>query len=332
MSHKMGLLAGANGWHQSIFHINGFLMLDLNDIALFVHVVRSGSFAGAARRLGVPSNTVSRRVQGLEEQLGTRLLQRSTRKLTLTSAGEEFNQRCAGAVDGLVEAGQELTNGNQEPSGLVRVAAPADFFDFFAMDWVAEFLAANPRVRLAFVLSDSKADLIADRIDVAFRGGRLQDSEYIGRQVLCDGNDGLVASPSYLAARGAPSTLQDLASHDGVAFAPPGGHHVTWRLAGPDGVDEDVQVAARFSGNTAQALRKATVAGLGITLLPRAIVKMDLQAGRLVPVLPQFHCPGHGLNVLYPSRRHLPLAVSAFIDLVVAKLSELDAAPILLRA
>jgi DNA-binding transcriptional LysR family regulator len=300
-------------------------MLDLNDIALFVQVVRSGSFAEAARRLGVPSNTVSRRVQALEQHLGTRLLQRSTRKLTLTSAGEEFNARCADAVAGLFEAGQELSSGSQEPSGLVRVAAPADFLDLFVMEWVAEFLATYPRVRLALVLSDSKADLIEDRIDVAFRGGPLEDSEYIGRQVLGAGNDGLVASPGYLAARGAPHTLQDLLEHDCVTFAQSGSSHVTWRVAGPDGIDEAVQVAARFSGNTAQALRKATLAGLGITLLPRAVIMKDLRDGRLVPVLPEYQRPGHSLNVLYPSRRHLPLAVSAFIDLVVEKVGELDA-------
>lgn len=147
-------------------------MLDLNDIAMFVQVVRGGSFAEAARRLGMPPNTVSRRIQQLEANLGTRLLQRSTRKLTLTSAGQDFHERCAGAVDGLLEAGQELMTGSGEPSGLVRVAAPADFFDFFEMEWVTEFLAAHPRVRLDFVLSDAKADLIAEQIDVAFRGGR----------------------------------------------------------------------------------------------------------------------------------------------------------------
>jgi len=285
-------------------------MVDLNDIALFVQVVRSGSFAGAARRLTVLD--------------GTRLLQRSTRKLTLTSAGEAFQERCASAVDGLIDAGQELMTGHHEPSGLVRVAAPADFFDFFRMEWVADFLAAHSRVRLDFVLSDARADLIAERIDVAFRGGVLRDSGYVGRQVLRDGNDVLVASPTYLAARGSPDTLQDLQNHDCVSFAHPSGH-ATWRLTGPDGVDEEVQVAARFSGNTAQALRRATVAGLGIALLPHAITAFDLQAGRLVPVLPHYRCVGYGLNVLYPSRRHLPLAVSAFIDLVAEKLGAMEA-------
>lgn len=295
-------------------------MLDLNDIALFVQVVRSGSFAEAARRLGVPANTVSRRVQQLEEQLGTRLLQRSTRKLTLTSTGQAFHERCEGAVDGLTEAGEELLSGSDEPSGMVRIAAPADFFDFFSMEWVADFLARYPRVRLDFVLSDARADLIADRIDVAFRGGPLQDSGYIGRQLLRAGSDGMVASPAYIATRGVPSTLQDLVNFDCVSFSHPSGH-ATWRLRGPDGVEDEVQVAARFSGNTAQAIRKATVAGLGIALLPSTITRLDIQAGLVVPVLPQYQRTGYGVHVLYPSRRHLPLAVSAFIDLVSEKLS-----------
>lgn len=301
-------------------------MVDLNDIALFVQVVRNGSFAEAARRLGVPPNTVSRRVQQLEEQLGMRLLQRSTRKLTLTSAGQVFHERCAGTVEGLTDAATELMTDTQEPSGLVRVAAPADFFDFLQMESVAEFLAKHPRVRLDVVLSDAKTDLIAERIDVAFRGGPMQDSGYIGRQVLCDGSDGFVASPSYIAGRGTPGTLQDLMNHDCVSFALPGSY-TTWRMIGPDGVDEEVQVAPRFSGNTVQALRKATLTGLGIALLPQPVIKRDLNSGLLVPVLPEYKRTSHGLHVLYPSRRHLPLAVSAFIELVVERLSELEELP-----
>ncbi|ALI10004.1 MULTISPECIES: LysR family transcriptional regulator [Pseudomonas] len=300
-------------------------MLDLNDVALFVQVVRSGSFAEAARRLGMPSNTVSRRVQQLEAQLGKRLLQRSTRKLTLTQVGQGFYERCVSAVDGLTEAGQELMKGSDEPSGLVRIAAMADFFDFFPMQWVADFLVAHPRVQLDFVLSDAKVDLIADRIDVAFRGGALQDSGYVGRQLIKNEGDGMVASPAYIAKRGAPSSLQELAHHDSVAFAHPSGlSH--WRLIGPDGTEEEVQVPSRFNANTAQALRKAAVAGLGIAVLPSALSSVDLDAGRLVRVLPQYQRIGFGLNVLYPSRRQLPLAVSAFIALVMEKL-ELKAFP-----
>ncbi|WP_085715015.1 LysR family transcriptional regulator [Pseudomonas sp. B28(2017)] len=297
-------------------------MLDLNDIAMFVQVVHCGSFAEAARRLGMPPNTVSRRIQQLETRLGTRLLQRSTRKLTLTSAGQGFHERCVGAVDDLLEAGQDLITGSSEPSGRVRVAAPADFFDFFEMAWVSEFLTAYPRVRLDFVLSDAKADLIAEQIDVAFRGGPLRDSGYVGRQILDPRSVGMVASPDYLAARGSPRTLQDLASHDCVISAHPGGH-ATWRLIGPKG-EEEIQVTGRFSGNTAQSLRKAAVAGLGIALLPPMMAKLEVDAGVLVPVLPQYQPNGYGLNVLYPSRRQLPPAVSAFIGLVIRKMNAAD--------
>ncbi|CAN7669749.1 LysR family transcriptional regulator [Variovorax paradoxus] len=305
-------------------------MLDLNDIAMFVQVVRHGSFAGAARRLGLPPNTVSRRIQQLEAQLGTRLMQRSTRRLTLTSAGRAFHERCAGAVDGLVEAGQALITGSQQPSGLVRVAATADFFDFFPMEWVAGFLAAHPLVRVDFVLSDARADLIAEQIDIAFRGGALPDSGYVGRKLLGARTDGMVASPGYIAARGAPATLQELAEHDCVTSPHPSGRTL-WRLAGPCGAEEEVQVAGRFSGNTAQALRKAALAGLGIALLPPTMARLDLEAGRLVPVLPQYQRTGQGLSVLYPSRKHLPLAVSAFIGMVMEKLSAVEALPEMLR-
>ena len=304
--------------------------LDLNDIALFVQVVRSGSFAEAARRLGMPSNTVSRRILQLEARLGTRLLHRSTRKLTLTGAGQDLHEECAASVDGLYEAGQQLMTGSREPSGLVRVAAMADFFDFFPMEWVAEFLAAHPRVRIQFVLSDAPADLIAEQIDIAFRGGPLVDSTYVGRQLLSVRSDGMVASPAYIAGRGMPSTLQDLANHDCVTAARSGGR-ASWRFTGPDGVEEDVQVTGRFMADTAQALRKATLAGLGIALLPPSMAGLDMQAGLLMPVLPQYRRKGHGLNVLYPSRRQLSPAVSAFIELVTEKLGTVEALPAALR-
>ena len=301
-------------------------MLDLNDVAIFVQVVRCGSFAEASRRLGVPPNTLSRRVQQLEAQLGTRLMQRSTRHLTLTSAGQVFLERCSGAVEGLMDAGEELLAVNQEPSGLVRVAAPADFFDFFAMEWLTEFLAAHPKVRVDFVLSDGRADLIADRIDVALRGGILEDSSLFARKVLDAGNDGLVASPAYVARQGVPDTLQDLAGHDCLVFGHPSGK-ATWRVTGPDGAQAEVQVSGRFSGNTAQALRKAALAGLGIALLPSTLTQRDLRAGLLVPVLPEYRRQGHGVHMVYPSRRYLPLAVSAFMELVISKMGAMQELP-----
>lgn len=287
-------------------------MLDLNDIALFVEVAHSGSFAEAARRRGVPANTVSRRIQALEAQLGTRLLQRTTRKLSLTAAGELLHERSAAAVGGLIEAGQEIALGSRAPTGRVRVAAPADFFDYFRMEWVAQFLAEHPRVRVEFVLSDALSDLIAERIDVAFRAGALSDSGFVGRQVVA-GNNMLMASPAYLARQAAPATLAALSEHDCVGFAGPHGQ-VPWRVARAGGAVEEVAFQARFTGNTVQAVRKAALAGLGIALLPHRITSGDLRDGRLVRVLPEYHVPGTGMNIVYPSRRHLPSAVIAFMD------------------
>ncbi|MCF5705690.1 LysR family transcriptional regulator [Pseudomonas syringae] len=295
------------------------MMLDLNDVALFVQVGRCGSFAQAARQLGMPPNTVSRRVQQLEEQLGARLLQRSTRKLIMTRTGEDFFERCMGLVEGLLDAGERIVSGGETPSGKVRIAAMADFFDFFAMQWIADFLARYPKVQVEFVLDDARSDLIEGRLDIAFRGGPLLDSGYVGRQLIEPGTEGMVASPSYVSARGTPNELQDLDEHYCVSTGHPSGV-TTWRLTGPDGEEHDVRLASRFNANTAQALRRATLAGLGIALLPATLIRADLEAGRLVPILPRYQRTSHGLHVLYPSRQHLPLAVSAFIELVMEKL------------
>jgi DNA-binding transcriptional LysR family regulator len=187
--------------------------LDLNEVRMFVQVVRAGSFAEASRRLGVPPNTLSRRVRQLETTLDTRLMQRSTRKLTLTAAGSDFFDRCAPAVDGVLEAGKELTGGSQTPSGTVRVAAPADFLDFFKIHWVSEFLELHRKVRLYFVLSDARADLIEEAIDVAFRGGAVADRQWIFRRLMSESSV-LVASKSYVKTRGLPRNLPSLDSHD----------------------------------------------------------------------------------------------------------------------
>jgi len=293
-------------------------MIDLDDIGLFVSVVRHGSFSEAGRRLGLPPNTVSRRIQQLEARLGARLMQRSTRRLTLTDAGRAFHDRCAPAVEGLQQASQDLIAGARTPSGLVRVAAPADFFDFFEIAWVAEFLAAHPLVQLDFVLSDATADLVAEGIDVAFRSATTRNPDYVVRQIQSR-SVGLAASPAYLAARGVPATLQDLAHHDCLMLSRSRGPAI-WRLEGPDGREEEIQVKGRCAVNTAGALRKAAIAGLGVALLPN-LMAADMAAGRLVPVLPQYRRRDLALGVVYPSRRLLPLAVSAFIGSAVEKMN-----------
>jgi DNA-binding transcriptional LysR family regulator len=286
-------------------------MLDLNEVRMFVQVVRARSFAEAARRLGVPPNTLSRRVRQLEAGLDTRLMQRSTRKLTLTAAGSAFFERCAPAVDGVLEAGKELAGGSQTPSGTVRIAAPADFLDIFKMEWVIEFLALHPKVRLDFVLNDARADLIGEAIDVAFRGGSVADQQGVYRRLMAQSFK-LVASPAYLQARGNPKTLRELGRHDCLTFSGRPGT-VMWTLRGPSG-SEEVKVSGSFSANSARNLLNSCLAGLGIALLPDVLVAPHVHAGRLVPVLPHYRREGADLNVIVPSSQQIPTAVLAFIE------------------
>lgn len=291
--------------------------MDLNEVRMFVQVVRAGSFAEAARRLGVPPNTLSRRIRQLESGLDTRLMQRSTRKLTLTTAGNAFFERCAPAVDGVLDAAKALAGSSHTAAGTVRIAAPADFLDFFQVEWVSQFLSANPKVRLDFVLSDARADLIEEAIDVAFRGGPVSDPRLIFRQLMMQSFK-LVASPTYLQLRGNPGALQDLVRHDcliGSGRASP----ASWILRGPAG-SEEVRVSGRFSANSARILLKGCLSGFGIALLPSVLIAPHMHAGRLVHVLPDYIREGADLNVILPSSQQIPTAVSAFVDFATNKL------------
>jgi DNA-binding transcriptional LysR family regulator len=292
-------------------------MLDLNEVRMFVQVVRARSFAEAARRMGVPPNTLSRRVRQLEAELDTRLMQRSTRKLTLTAAGSAFFERCAPAVDGVLEAGKVLAGGSQTASGTVRIAAPADFLDFFRMEWVMQFLGLYPKVRLDFVLNDARADLIGEAIDVAFRGGTPSENQIVFRK-LTSQSFKLVASPAYVKSYGLPETFQALSRHECLTASGQQGV-VTWVLQGPGG-GEEVNVSGRFGVNSARTLLNGCLSGLGIALLPSMLIVPHILAGRLIHLLPQYRREGADLSVILPSSQQIPTAVSAFVEFAADKL------------
>jgi len=292
--------------------------LDLNNIAVFVHTVRTGSFAAAGRRLGMPPNTVSRRVQQLEAQLGTRLLQRSTRKLSLTPSGRRVFDGCAGSIDEIDRTRMEVSDTGMEPRGTVRVAAPADFFAHFDMGDIAQFLLRHPLVRLDFVLSDTRTDLIAESIDVALRVGHLHDSSLVARR-LGDSYQLLVASPAYLDRAGMPQAIEALEQHECIG-APAVGERTRWHLEGPDGSHE-VMVAGRFHANSSHSQLQAARAGLGIALLPFSAVAADLASTTLIHILPRYRHDQGGAWAVYPSRRHLSLAAKTLTEFVTTKLA-----------
>lgn len=298
-------------------------MLDLNDVALFVQVVREGSFAAAGRRLGMPANTLSRRLQLLEAALGTRLLLRSTRKLSLTAAGRDFYEQSALGVAGIEAARLALLEKHEAPRGTVRIAAPADFFEQLAMTHVAEFMTRYPEVRLEFLLGDERVDLIAEGVDVAFRGGVLDDSTLVARRLI-DSALLLVANPSYLARRGRPATLAALAQHDCLVVASTGNRAI-WRLLGPTG-EEEVRVSGQFVSNTAQSVLWAAQAGLGIALLPSVVVGGNIVDGRLERVLPAYQRDLGGVHLVFPGRHRRTAAVNAWVEFVLGRLRYIDTA------
>jgi len=296
-------------------------MLDLNDIALFVEVVRAGSFAATARRLALPANTISRRLQEFERRVGQRLLQRSTRRMAPTSAGQALFAKCAQQVESLAQAARELTEGAREPRGKVRVGAPADFFNWYSMDVVAEFLSRHPRVTLEFVLSDTRADLLAEGIDVAFRTGKILEADLVARRIGL-GSSSLVASPTYVEKRGLPASPSALTTHECIGARSGPDDRMIWHLEGPGGDESQAEVTGRFHANSAQVQLNAALAGFGIAFLPTLMTRQHLESGRLLTVLPGYGLHGVGVYFVYLSRRELPRAVKAFMDFNVVQIRE----------
>ncbi|MFC3653668.1 LysR family transcriptional regulator [Dyella humi] len=295
-------------------------MLDLNDLAMFVQVVRAGSFSEAARRLGMPANTLSRRIDQFEGQLGTRLLHRSTRKLAPSAEGQALFERYAPALDQIFEI-ERLHADMQAPSGSVRVTAMLGLFEIFRMEWLAEFYTRYPHIRIDFLLDDTPTDLIAERIDLALRMGIETGSGFKVRRLASNALI-LAASPAYLERRPAPRTLRELAEHDCLTISNRQGRN-TWRLQGPRGTQE-VSINSRFAVNDMRVLAHACVAGLGIALLPQLITEPFIALGQLVRVLPSYRRASTelGLQLVYTSRPPVPPAVAVFADFLWEKLSE----------
>jgi DNA-binding transcriptional LysR family regulator len=295
-------------------------VLDLNDLALFVQVVRAGSFSEAARRLRRPANTLSRRIDQLEGQLGTRLLHRSTRKLAPSAAGQALLERYAPALDQILEI-ERLHADAQAPSGTVRITAMAGLFEFFRMEWLVEFYVRYPSISIDFLLDDTVTDLIAERIDLALRMGIETGSGFKVRW-LAPSAMILAASPAYLERRPAPRTLRDLTEQDCLTIANRHGRNM-WRLQGPRGTQE-VPIKSRFAVNDMRVLAQACIAGLGIALLPQLIVEPIIAQGKLARVLPTYRRASAelGLQLVYTSRPPVPPAVAVFAEFLLEKLGD----------
>ncbi len=282
----------------------------LDAMATLLAVVDTGSFTAASRKLHVPITTVSRRIAELEAHLRTRLLQRTTRKLTLTDAGIPYIAACRSVIEQLEEAERAAAGEYQSPRGDLTISAPL-ICRAHLLPVIAEFLTQFVDIRVNFRFTDHLVDLHDDRIDVAIRVGNLPDSNRHARRVgtmhriVC-------ASPDYLARRGEPKSLTDLDAHDCICnelFDPQG----IWRFVTPTGV-ADVPVRPRVTFNTTEATIDAGLAGLGLLRVYSALITPAIRAGDLRPVLSEFPQPGVPVHLLHDGASMAPLKVRAFVD------------------
>lgn len=287
---------------------------DLNEMAIFVHVVESGSFTGAAKALSLPKSTVSRKITQLEERLGVRLIQRTTRSLSLTDTGSAYHAQCARILSDIEEANIAVTEMQSTPSGTLRITAPVLFGSAVLSNLIAEYMELHPQVNIDLVLSDQMLDLVQDGLDVAFRVGHLEDSSLIGRY-LGDVKAIMCASPDYIARKGKPSHPSQLSEHQIIAIT----GREQWPMKGPDSQEININIKPRLKVNDLSNLYNLALSGAGIAALPILIAATSIKNKELIPVLCEWPFEAHPIHALYASNRHLSAKVRSFVDFVIEK-------------
>ncbi|MBO9398349.1 LysR family transcriptional regulator [Shimia sp. R9_2] len=288
-------------------------MDDLTLLRLFVQVVDKGSFSAVARATHTTPSAVSRQISRLEEDLGTRLLQRTTRQQVLTEAGEIYLRHARQIAEDTEAARRAVSQLGQDPSGVLRITAEADLANALLSPMLPEFLAKYPNLRVQLHTSAKMEDLIDRGIDVAIRMGHLESSSLIAKRLVMS-RSLLVASPAFLANCGTPSHPKDLSTLTCLSFKTET-ERTIWRFKTGDEV-LDIPVSGRFQVGSLVLLREAAKSGLGIAMLPIWTVRDDLDTGTLLPVLPGFPLepPATPINAVYPSGRFLASKVRVFID------------------
>ncbi len=290
-------------------------MDNTSEMAVFVRVVEAGNFSAAARELRLTPSAVSKLIGRLEDRLGARLLNRTTRSVTLTEEGRAFYQRCTPILAAIDEAERAVAELHGEPRGLLKVNASTAFGRYHIEPLIPGFLARYPDLRLELTLSESIVNLIEEEVDVAVRIGQLPDSSLIARK-LGTARRIVVASPAYLERHGTPQTPDDLKDHNCLRLSKATSLN-QWEFKGPKGTRR-IEVGGNFEANSGIALHRAAVAGIGLIRVGNFTVAADVRTGRLVTVLAD-HEPTAESNIyaVYPHNRHLSAKVRAFVDMLV---------------
>jgi len=285
----------------------------LTSLTVFVRVVDCGGFSAAARRLNMSVATVSNHVQALEERLAVRLLNRTTRRISLTDVGKAYYDRCVNILADLEAADEIAGSLNATPRGTLRLHIGTHLARFIAPA-ISEFVAQHPAVSVQLTMGEVTVDIVDEGFDLAVHPLRPQNSSLICRQ-LTPWRHVLCAAPAYLDKHGVPQDLTDLTRHNCLRYSHyPFGND--WRFTGPDQKPASVRVSGNLLTNSGETMRLVALSGEGVLLLPSFIVLEDLRAGALRQLLPTYRPVEFAINAIYPHRDHLPTKVRIFIDLL----------------
>lgn len=284
----------------------------ISAMLVFARVVEEGSFTAAARRLGLSKASVSREVSALETRLGAQLLRRTTRRMSLTEAGDLFYARCQRVVEEAEDAQRSVHELQAEPHGSLRLAVPMSFGNLQLAPRLHRVLERHPGLQLEIEATDRVIDLIHERIDLSIRIGRPRESSAVMRRI-CPIRLLLCATPDYLARHEAPTRPEHLIDHECLTYD---GSTEAWRFS----TGETIEVSGRLRYDNRDALRRAALDHLGLVYLPTFVVGDDVRAGRLVPLLLEQTHPGTSAFAVYPASRHLSPKVRAMIDWLVEEL------------
>lgn len=284
-------------------------MTPISDLEIFARVVTAGNMSAAGREMGLSPAVVSKRISHLEDRLGARLFQRTTRQLTLTESGQGFYDRIVNILAGIEEAESYVARRNATPRGTLKITAPTAFGRMHVAPYLGNFIEQFPDINLDLDLSDSFADIVGSGFDVAIRIAELEDSSLVAKK-LAPSHRVICAAPSYLERCGAPKSLDELAGHNCLAAAA----QDVWRLQGPEG-----PATARTNGNirtnSTEVVREAVLAGMGIGLRSTWDIGPELKSGRLQIVLPDYHeSPRVAVYAVYPCRQYVPAKLRVFVD------------------
>ncbi|MGE5650110.1 LysR family transcriptional regulator [Noviherbaspirillum sp. UKPF54] len=286
---------------------------------VFAAVVDTGSFASAADRLDMSRAMTSKYVAHLEEHLGTRLLQRTTRKLTLTESGATYYERCVQILADIAEAEEGAVHHTEAPRGTLRVTMPVSFGILHMGPAVTAYMKRYPEVKIDILLNDRRVDLIEEGLDLAVRIGSLPESGLIARKLASD-RIVICGAPEYFAQHGTPKTPEDLVGHNCLiySYAASGDE---WKLTGPDG-EHAVRVSGSMRATNGDMVKLAALGGLGVMRQPLFLLAEELRSGRLVEVLREYRLPEIGIYAVYPSRKHLSAKVRSFVDFLAAEFAQ----------